>query len=523
MYRKYFGLTNLPFKTTPDISVFYKHGSRQEILEALVYTVTRGDGIVKVTGEVGCGKTMLLRLLAHSLPSSFSIVYINSPNLSAKDMILYICSELEINVDSSMLKFTLLTALKNELVRLHSLGKHVVMLIDEAQSMTIDVLEEIRLLSNLETDDDKLIQIVLFGQPELDVALQDENIRQLKSRISFSIYIPPLTPDEVKTYLNYRVRKCSYQGLDLFDDKVSKQVHRLSLGLPRTINIIADKLLMSAYGCGDSQVSKKHIKLLPESTDHTFIKGMFSKRAVLMFLPLLLTSIFLVYFLYSNVGIDESTNSVVHVVEPEVIVTSAKGHLSDDNAIVLEDVQSNHIVEKALHNSKILSVGSSAMFDTVVEFTEFSDVNSYNHAFIKYYAEDKNVLVNSPVLLSNLLTLHGQSHHWINQLPEESYVVQLSTWNLSELEAAIAFYKRYEIPIDSLHLLIDFKQRANKFRLKVFYKTSESYSQLVNSIRKLPPKLTLSKPYITTVKQLSQNIELTSNKLKQHGIHNDGK
>jgi type II secretory pathway predicted ATPase ExeA len=284
MYRKYFGLNKLPFKTTPDISVFYKHGSRQEILEALVYTVTRGDGIVKVTGEVGCGKTMLLRLLAHSLPSNFSIVYINSPNLSAKDMILYICSELEINVDSSMLKFTLLATLKNELVRLHSLGKHVVMLIDEAQSMTIDVLEEIRLLSNLETDDDKLIQIVLFGQPELDVALQDENIRQLKSRISFSIYIPPLTADEVKTYLNYRVRKCSYQGLDLFDGKVSKQVHRLSCGLPRTINIIADKLLMSAYGCGDSQITKKHIKLLPESSDNTFLNWMISKRVVLIVL-----------------------------------------------------------------------------------------------------------------------------------------------------------------------------------------------------------------------------------------------
>ncbi len=517
MYRKYFGLNNLPFKTTPDISVFYKHGSRQEILEALVYTVTRGDGIVKVTGEVGCGKTMLLRLLAHSLPKSFSIVYINSPNLSAKDMILYICSELEINVDSSMLKFTLLTALKNELVRLHSLGKNVVMLIDEAQSMTLDVLEEIRLLSNLETDDDKLIQVVLFGQPELDVALQDAKIRQLKSRISFSIYIPPLTPDEVKTYLNYRVRKCSYQGLDLFDGKVSKQVHRLSLGLPRTINIIADKLLMSAYGCGDSEITKKHIKLLPESSDNTFLSGMISKRLVLMFFTLLLITMFLVYFFYSNLEIGDSTSSIVG--ESGAVVNASQGNVSDDNAVVLKEGKPGTIVRDVQNDSTKLSDESYQPFEVAVEVNEASAVKNT----FKYRAEDKNALVKSPILLSKLLLLHSQSQQWINQLPEASYVVQLSTWNLRDLEAVIAFYKRYNIPVGSLHLLIDFKERANKFSLKTFYVTSESYSQLVETIQKLPPKLTLSKPYITTVKQLSRNIELTSNKLKQHGIYNDGK
>ncbi len=517
MYRKYFGLNNLPFKTTPDISVFYKHGSRQEILEALVYTVTRGDGIVKVTGEVGCGKTMLLRLLAHSLPKSFSIVYINSPNLSAKDMILYICSELEINVDSSMLKFTLLTALKNELVRLHSMGKHVVMLIDEAQSMTIDVLEEIRLLSNLETDDDKLIQIVLFGQPELDVALQDANIRQLKSRISFSIYIPALTPDEVKTYLNYRVRKCSYQGLDLFDGKVSKQVHRLSLGLPRTINIIADKLLMSAYGCGDSQITKKHIKLLPESSDNTFLNGMISKHVALMFLTLLLITLFMAFFLYSNVKNDDLINSFVN--ESDAFVNTSQSNVSDDNAVVLKEGKPGSIVRDIRNDPTKLSDESFQPFEVAVEVNEASAVKNT----FKYRAEDENALVNSPVLLSKLLLLQGQAHQWINQLPDTSYVVQLSTWNLRDLDAVVAFYKRYEIPIDSLHLLIDFKKRANKFSLKAFYVTSESYSQLVDVIQKMPPKLALSKPYITTVKQLSRNIEFTSSKLKQHGIYNDRK
>ncbi|WP_019555680.1 ExeA family protein [Thiomicrorhabdus arctica] len=516
MYRKYFGLTNLPFKTTPDISVFYKHGSRQEILEALVYTVTRGEGIVKVTGEVGCGKTMLLRLLAHSLPECFSIVYINSPNLSAKDMILYICSELEIDVDSSMLKFTVLTALKNELVRLHSLGKHVVMLIDEAQSMTIDVLEEIRLLSNLETDDDKLIQIVLFGQPELDVALRNDHIRQLKSRISFSIYIPPLTPSEVQTYLNYRVRKCSYKGLDLFDGKVSKQVHRLSLGLPRTINIIADKLLMSAYGCGDSQISRKHIRLLPASSDNASQKWMNSKYVALMFISLLLLSILLVYSFYNSIKMEDSLSQFISAYDTNL--DAKKGTLSVENSTTLKGV--HPVTQRMLQDSQDFGRESSPHSDTaVVGNAAVID----RKPFIKYQVKDENALVNNPVLLEKLLSLHAQSLQWINQLPEASYVVQLSTSNLRDLKAVTAYYKQYAIPIASLHLLIDFKPNASKFKLKAFYVSSQNYSELVKVIRELPPKLTLSKPYITTVKQLAQNFELTSNKLNQHGIYNDGK
>ena len=503
MYRAYFGLNNLPFKTTPDISVFYKHGSRQEILEALVYTVTRGDGIVKVTGEVGCGKTMLLRLLAHSLPSNFSIVYINSPNLSAKDMILYICSELDINVDSSMLKFTLLTELKNELVRLYSLGKHVVMLIDEAQSMTIDVLEEIRLLSNLETDDDKLIQIVLFGQPELDIALQDKNIRQLKSRISFSIYIPPLTPSEVQTYLNYRVRKCAYQGLDLFDHHVSKQVHDLSLGLPRTINIIADKLLMSAYGRGDSKITTKHVRLLPEYSENSFFRNIITKRIAFIFLVVTVFLSLLVYVFYNNEIKDQWTDPVLLSIEPDEVV----------------NVTTSPVPQEVTKKSIPIVLESSQPINLVTNVAEIND----DSPFGIYHVEDENVLVDNPILLSKLLLLHSHSEAWIKETPESTYVVQLSTWRMSDLESVVQFYKRYEIPIDSLHLLIDFKSKENKFRLKVFYLTSPSYSHMVDAINQMPAKLRLSKPYITTVKQLSQNIELTSHKLKQHGIYNDGK
>jgi hypothetical protein len=274
---------------------------------------------------------------------------------------------------------------------------------------------------------------------------------------------------------------------------------------------------MSAYGCGDSQITKKHIKLLPESSDNTFLNWMISKRVVLMFLTLLLMTTFMAYFLYSNVKMDASTNSIVG--ESDTVVEISQSNISDNNAVSLKEVKPGPVVRDGLDDSIMLSDETYQPFEVVVEINEASaDRDTF-----KYRAVHKKALINSPMLLEKLLLLHGESHQWIHQLPEASYIVQLSTWYLRDLEAVISFYKQYDIPIDSLHLLIDFNKKASKFKLKAFYVTSESYSELVQAIQQLPPKLTLSKPYITTVKQLSRNIEFTSIKLKQHGIYNDGK
>jgi type II secretory pathway predicted ATPase ExeA len=520
MYRKYFGLTKLPFKSTPDINVFYKHGSRQEILEALLYTISRGDGIVKVTGEVGCGKTMLLRLLATSLPRNFSIVYINSPNLSAKDMILYICSELHLDVDSSMLKFTLLNTLKTELVRLHSEGKQVVMLIDEAQSMTLDVLEEIRLLSNLETSDDKLIQIVLFGQPELDVALERDSIRQLKSRISFNIYIPPLTPSEVKAYLNYRMRKSSYEGLDLFDINVSKRIHKLTDGLPRAVNIMADKLLMSAYGSGDAIIKNKHIKLVPDFRKFSSVREIFSKKIVILIFSFSLLLISMFYVLSSG-SISTAFNVLTQSNQENEAskVSSKQNTISKPNELIVKEPAS--VFESSLLDSENNSVPLDAL--TITQPVEATALALISLPDFEFVANDMNALVDNPQKLSLLLKMHTESYAWIQRVPSHGYVIQLATSTLGEVNSILAFYKRSEMPIDSLHILIDFNQKIGKFRLKVFYVASESYSKLIRSLSELPPKFTKSKPYITTVKQVTSNMKFTSLKLKQHGISNVSK
>lgn len=264
MYRSFFGLNKLPFKISPDLSFFYKHASREDIADALFYSIERGDGIIKVVGEVGVGKTTLLRLVADRLPPHYQKIYVSSPNLSPIDFLKFICSELQVFAGEHASKLDLVKSLNEYLIEEHRNNRRVVMLIDESQSMTLDTLEEVRLLGNLETQDDKLLQIVLFGQPELDVTLKDTRIKPLKDRIACNVNIPSLNPEEVMRYLNYRMRIAGYMGSDVFSLKVAKRICKISGGLPRSINLLADKLLMIAFSASDHEIKMKHFKMVDD-------------------------------------------------------------------------------------------------------------------------------------------------------------------------------------------------------------------------------------------------------------------
>ncbi|PLA75583.1 hypothetical protein CYQ88_01050 [Hydrogenovibrio sp. SC-1] len=265
MYCSFFGLKKLPFKISPDLSFFYSQAARDDIVHALLYSIGRGDGIIKVIGEVGVGKTTILRLLAEKLPESYRKIYISSPNLSSMDFLKFICTDLKIEVKSSDTKLDLMGRLNQFLLTEYAQNRLVVMLVDEAQAMTLDTLEEVRLLGNLETGEDKLLQIVLFGQPELDVTLNDPRVKPLKDRIACSVEIPALKAEEVMQYLNYRMRVAGYMGQDLFTLKLARRIQQLTRGLPRSINLLADKLLMVAFSKGDNKIKLQHFKtLLPE-------------------------------------------------------------------------------------------------------------------------------------------------------------------------------------------------------------------------------------------------------------------
>lgn len=260
MYYAAFGLRHPPFKITPDTRLFFPGGNRGAVLEALVYAIVSGEGIVKVVGEVGSGKTMLCRMLEVELPENVEIVYLANPSLAPDQILHAIAFELKLPGDGTEDRLKVMHALHEFLVRKHAENRRVVVFVEEAQSMPIETLEEIRLLSNLETNDDKLLQIVLFGQPELDVSLAEPRIRQLKERITYSFYLSPLSTDEVQSYLESRLRASGYRGVGLFTPAAIRSIGRYSRGLTRRINILADKALLAAFAGNAVAVTRRHVR-----------------------------------------------------------------------------------------------------------------------------------------------------------------------------------------------------------------------------------------------------------------------
>jgi MSHA biogenesis protein MshM len=259
VYEEYFGLARQPFRITPDTSLFFDGGHRGDILGALVYAVHRGEGIVKVVGEVGSGKTMLCRMLQIELPDDVEIIYIANPSVSPEDILFVIADELKFDVKRDASKHELVSMLQNYLLKRHAENKQVVLFVEEAQGMPLETLEEIRLLSNLETDQHKLLQIILFGQPELDENLANKSIRQLRERITHDFKLSPLTAEEIHKYLNFRMREVGYKGPELISKKLAQGMAKHSAGLLRRINILADKMLLSAFADDTHNITSKHL------------------------------------------------------------------------------------------------------------------------------------------------------------------------------------------------------------------------------------------------------------------------
>jgi len=260
MYLEYFGLKRHPFRITPDTELFFPGGGRGEILGALAYAITSGEGIVKVVGEVGSGKTMLCRMLVERLPATVGIVYLANPRLSPAEVPHAIAFELKLPVSPGSERFVVMQQIHEYLLAQHSAGRSTVVFVEEAQGMPLETLEEIRLLSNLETRRHKLLQTVLFGQPELNERLQHHSVRQLRQRISFQYELRGLDRDELDRYLHHRLSIASYSGEPLFGRAVVSKLHRITGGTPRLVNIVAHKALMLAYGEGKPRVSARHIR-----------------------------------------------------------------------------------------------------------------------------------------------------------------------------------------------------------------------------------------------------------------------
>jgi len=275
IYLNHFGLREPPFGITPDTSFFFACASSQEALNTLLVAVANGEGFIKITGEVGTGKTLLCRKLLATLADSCVTAYIPNPNLEPRTLLLALCDELHVEVDADLDQHRLYKTLNLALLDFARGRKRVVILLDETQAMPLETLETLRLLTNLETEKRKLAQVILFGQPELDKNLAHESVRQLRQRITFQHHLGTLTRGELLHYLTHRLNVAGYRGDRVFTGPAVRAIHRATGGVPRLVNILAHKAMMLAFGEGVRQVRARHARAAIADTPAA---GFFPKR-----------------------------------------------------------------------------------------------------------------------------------------------------------------------------------------------------------------------------------------------------
>ena len=269
MYLRHFSLRETPFSITPDSAFFYPHEGAQAALNMLLVALRSGEGFLKIVGEVGCGKTVLCRQLLKTLQGECVTAYIPNPDMGPDDLLMTLINELDVEVAPPLNRHKVLNALRDCLLRHAAAGRRVIVCIDEAQAIPLRTVESLRLLSNLETEKQKLLQLVLLGQPELDEKLSRPEIRQLLQRITFSEYLGPMMAHRVPAYLEHRLATAALSeatDTQVFHIDAAQEVARFSGGVPRLVNVLAHKCLMLAYGENVHRVNLRHVRLAAADT-----------------------------------------------------------------------------------------------------------------------------------------------------------------------------------------------------------------------------------------------------------------
>jgi MSHA biogenesis protein MshM len=260
-YLAHFGLREPPFGITPDTSFFYPCRSSQQALNTVLVALENGEGFIKIIGEVGTGKTMLCRKLLATLDeTSWVSAYIPNPNLEPRALLFAVAEELGLGLDPGLDQYRLLKGVTRSLLDRARSRRRVVLCMDESQAMPLDTLEALRLMTNLETEKRKLLQVVLFGQPELDRKLAAESVRQLRQRITFQHDLQTLDEEEVGSYFTHRMRTAGYAGPALLTRTARRALYRASRGVPRLINILSHKALFVLYGEDGRRLERRHVR-----------------------------------------------------------------------------------------------------------------------------------------------------------------------------------------------------------------------------------------------------------------------
>ena len=475
MYLEHFGLDRPPFKITPDTSMFFEGSKRGAALEALIYAIKSGEGIIKVVGEVGSGKTMLCRMLEVKLSDVVDVVYIANPSLSPDNILHVIAHELHLGIKNNDSKLDVMQKLQDYLLTKHADNRQVVVFVEEAQSMPVETLEEIRLLSNLETDQHKLLQMVLFGQPELDDKLAQPQIRQLKERITHSFYLDPFPPEDTLDYLNFRLRSVGYRGPSLFNQRTASAVEKYSSGLSRRINIIADKSLMASFSEGSHEVKVGHVASAAKDSD--FRKGT-DYKPVLMAAGLIAALILALWIGSMIPGWIEQDGEQILAAS-----TSAARQVRQDS-----DYGSVEIAMASAAETKILAAGSAAE-----ETTDKSEIVMDNRI--------------RPTLLDQRLS---ETEKWLSQVDDDHYSIQLFMTRIADAKAVEEFLQQPSDPLDFEKIYVYETKIGGSRMYSVLYNDFDSRQTARSILQKLPADMRASRPFLRRVSALRKDLESSS-------------
>jgi type II secretory pathway predicted ATPase ExeA/septal ring-binding cell division protein DamX len=550
VYEEYFGLNRQPFRITPDTSLFFDGGHRGDILGALVYAVHRGEGIIKVVGEVGSGKTMLCRMLQIELPDSVEIIYIANPSVSPEDILFVIADELKFDVKRDASKHELVSLLQNYLLKRHAENKQVVLFVEEAQGMPLETLEEIRLLSNLETDQHKLLQIILFGQPELDENLANNSIRQLRERITHDFNLSPLSSEEIHKYLNFRMREVGYTGPELISKKLAQEMAKHSAGLLRRINILADKMLLSAFADDTHTVTSRHLMNAVKDSGFSELHSKKSKTLSIMLISaIFLLLIFLAGYLFYKQGYrlaqrgaepvrvsEAEKNHKAEIIQPTVVngavqkeenrtesTTGSPVYAQQLNQQVLatesfkEEVKVAEGIARDIEKNKAFtnkvaqnSVPTEAEVNPVTEMPASSKKNQQSVVKLDKVTENQplEVLSSSRVPQNYDAWLQNkiqQSIKWLKEADAHGVSIQVMMRSkLAMKELAIYLQNDWPLELDKTYIYeVKLKDRSI---YRVFYGEYATVSQGHERIKQLPESVRVNSPYLHSIYRMQEEL-----------------
>lgn len=487
MYLEHFGLREAPFRITPHTEFFFAGGNRGATLEALIYAITHDEGIVKVSGEVGSGKTMLCRMLLERLPDNVETVYLANPSM-ARDEILYaIADEIGMPLPEGKIHL-LLRALQERLIEIYGSGRQVVVLIDEAHAMPAESLEEIRLLSNLESNRHKLLQIVLFGQPELDARLAQTEMRQLKERITHNFALEPLKRNDIASYLMFRMRAAGYHGPDLFTANAIQLIAKASEGLTRRINILADKALLSAFAQGNHQIDQREAKAAVHDAQFRPMAENGRRPLYWIVATLALTTAAVGVFLASRTA------------DPIPATTAAQAPGQTGGGAPPATTPTSPATEASREAPPV----SALAVDAKAAPDQTTAASLASHATPLSGESQQATTATDPGDGPGPRTAEKlkASADWIAGTPGNHYFIQLLNVNAAAAPTVEAFLARHADTLDAQQLRVYRSKLSGQDRIGVIYGDYTSRSQAQQALEQLPPTLRSLQPHIRAVEKL---------------------